>query len=382
MVTHEIEEVVGTGKLLQRLENNSERDAVEHARGGDELVPHRLLLGLGVKLGLDLSQLSDDNIVVLRHSVETRYGGTGSVDFSVAVVVPRTLREHGHATTENEGEEEGQAESDTPLGSTFKALGSQVNAVSQEDTEGDEKLVGTNHGTTDVLGGALSLVHGHNKRATTDTETSNPTTQDHLNPVAVRSRDLNDQADHEDDTPHGDGPFTTKLISDGSTTEGTDECSDRQKTDDQTRADVAESIRAVTLEFTVALKIVGHFLKTGDLTGIITEQKTTHRHEEAHDSGTQCNPRNMSIDAKLIRLFGADGLLAGILLRLGGRGDTLPMVGRRFRTHGDIRNWLSLWVEKKERDEKEKIMGECGTSGDVQQAFPFYKASRPGKIST
>lgn len=246
------------------------------------------------------------------------------------------------------------------MGSTFEALGSQVNAVSQEDAEGDEKLVGTDQGTTDVLGGALSLVHGHNKGATTDTETSNPTTDDHLGPVAVRGRDLDDQADNEDETPHGDRPFTTKLIGNGSTTEGTDECSDRQKTDDQTRADVAESIGAVALEFTIALKVVRHLLEAGDLTGIITEQKTTHRHEEAHDNGTQCNPRDRSIDTKLSRLFRADGLLAGILLRLGSRGDTLPMVDRRLRTHGDIGIWLSLWVEKrlkKKRDEKDNNGG-------------------------
>lgn len=102
--THEVEEVVGTGKLLQGLEDNAEHYAVEHARVGEKLVPHLLLVGLSVELGLDFSQLADDDLVVLRHSVESSHGGTGSVDFPVAVVESRTLREHGHATAEDEGE--------------------------------------------------------------------------------------------------------------------------------------------------------------------------------------------------------------------------------------------------------------------------------------
>lgn len=151
-----VEEVVGTGKLLQRLKNHAQEDTVEHARSSEELVP-LLLLGLGVKLLLDLVQLFDDAVVVLGDTVELGEVATGVVDTAVTVVETRRLGEEEHATTEGKGEEEGQTQSDTPLGGTaLDILGAKVDEVGEEDTEGDEELVATDDGTTDVTGGGFT----------------------------------------------------------------------------------------------------------------------------------------------------------------------------------------------------------------------------------
>lgn len=116
-----------------------------------------LVLRLGVELLLDLVQLFDDAVVVLGDTVELGEVATGVVDAAMTVVETRRLGEEEHATTEDKGEEEGQTQSDTPLsGTTLEVLGAQVDEVGEEDTEGDEELVATDDGTTDVTGGGFT----------------------------------------------------------------------------------------------------------------------------------------------------------------------------------------------------------------------------------
>lgn len=220
-----IEEVVGTSQLLQRLQNHTQGDTVQHARSGDELVPH-LLLGFGVELLLDLLDFLEDDAVVLGDTIELGHGVTSTIDTAVTELETWALREASHATTENESKEEGKTQGNPPLLSAFEMLGSQVNAVGKEDTKSDEQLVATDHGTTDLARSTLTLVHGNEQGATTNAKTSHPTAHDHLNPFTGRGRDLNNQADIEDDTPESDRPFTTKLIGyrsgNQSTNQGTD----------------------------------------------------------------------------------------------------------------------------------------------------------------
>lgn len=159
--TYVVEEVVGTGKLLQRLKNHTQEDTVEHTGSSEELVP-LLVLRLGVELLLDLVQLFDDAVVVLGDTVELGEVATGVVDAAMTVVETRRLGEEEHATTEDKGEEEGQTQSDTPLsGTTLEVLGAQVDEVGEEDTEGDEELVATDDGTTDVTGGGFTWSSQH-----------------------------------------------------------------------------------------------------------------------------------------------------------------------------------------------------------------------------
>merc|ERR1712187_192179 len=180
----------------------------------------------------------------------------------MTVVETRRLGEEEHATTEDKGEEEGQTQSDTPLsGTTLEVLGAQVDEVGEEDTEGDEELVATDDGTTDVTGGGFTLIHGNDQRTTTNAKTGDPATNDHLVPLASRRTDLNDQTDIEDETPESNGPFPTQPVGQGGTAEGTDQGTDGQQTDNQTGADRTESIGAIGLEFTITLEIVAHLLE-------------------------------------------------------------------------------------------------------------------------
>lgn len=177
-------------------------------------------------------------------------------------------------------------------------------------------------------GRKLTLIHGNDKRTTTNAKTSHPSTNDHLVPLASRRTDLNDQTDVEDETPDSNGPFATQPVGQGGTAESTDQGTDGQQTDNQTGADGAEGIGAIGLDFTITLEIVAHLLETGDLTGIITEEQTTDGDESTHDKGAQGQKWNRGVNADIHGL-----LRRGLGLR--SRRDFLAMVGGGFYAHDD-----------------------------------------------
>lgn len=150
-----VEEVVGTGQLLQGLEDHSQDNTEEHARGGQKLVP-LLILGFGLLLLLDLIQFFHDAVVVLGDTIESGQGEAGLVDATTTVVKTRRLGEEEHTTTKGKSKDEGQAQGDTPLAGVVESFGTQIEEVGQEDTEGDEELVATDNGTTDVTGGRFT----------------------------------------------------------------------------------------------------------------------------------------------------------------------------------------------------------------------------------
>lgn len=259
----------------------------------------------------------------------------GTLGFSVAELITWAFGEECHTTAEDQSKEEGDAESDAPLSSAIHGVSTQVDAVRQENTEGHEQLVATDHGTTDMTGGTFTLVHGHEQRAATDTETSDPTANDHLVPVTIGRGNLNNQTDVEDNAPESNGPFSAQHISDGGCNQRTDHGTDGQQADNETGAHGAECVRTFCVQFTIPLQVVAHFLEAGNLTRVISKQQTTHRDKESHHQGAHGYPRDRCIDA-----LGVHGLLNRAVLkgrfntRLLSRGDRLPMVGRRFDTHG------------------------------------------------
>ena len=172
-----------------------------------------------------------------------------------------------------------------------------------------------------------TLIHGYDQGTATNAKTGDPTTNDHLVPFTGGRTDLDDQSDVENDTPESDGPLPAQLVGHGSTTEGTDQGTDRQQTDNETSTNIAKGVGAIGAHFTIAFLVVFHFLETGDLTGIITEKQTTDRDESTHDKGTEGETGDGRVDA------GHHGLLGrGIGLR-GGRLDGLPVMGSRFDSH-------------------------------------------------
>ena len=150
-----VEEVVGTGELLQRLEHHTQDDTEEHARGGQELVPF-LVLALSLLLLTDLIEFLQDTGVVLRDTVELGQVATGLINTTLTEVETRRFGEEQHATTQGQSKDKGQAQGDTPLSGALDMLGTQVEEVGQEDTKGDKQLVATDDGTTDVTGGRFT----------------------------------------------------------------------------------------------------------------------------------------------------------------------------------------------------------------------------------
>lgn len=75
---------------------------------------------------------------------------------------------------------------------------------------------------------AFTLIHGHDERQGTDTETGNQSAHGDLIPFSVRRGDLYCDADAQDDTPEGDGPFAADAVCDGGADKGADEGSNRQ----------------------------------------------------------------------------------------------------------------------------------------------------------
>ena len=228
-----------------------------------------------------------------------------------------------------------------------------------------------------MRGPGPTLIHGNDQGTATNAKTGNPTTNDHLVPFTGGGTDLDDQSDVENDTPESDGPLSAQLVGHGSTTEGTDQGTDREQTDNETGTDIAEGVRAIGTHFTIAFLVVLHFLETGDLTGIITEEQTTDGDESTHDEGAQGEPGDRGVNA------GHHGLLGrGIVLR-GDRLDGLPVMGSRFNSHvgrpstrpiqlNQVGVYKTREGKRKKREESEvkekKGRGRTGEDG------PLYKA--------
>ena len=216
-----------------------------------------------------------------------------------------------------------------------------------------------------MRGPGPTLIHGNDQGTATNAKTGDPTTNDHLVPFTGGRTDLDDQSDVEDDTPERDGPLSAQLVGHGSTTEGTDQGTDREQTDNETGTDIAEGVGAIGTQFTIAFLVVLHLLETGDLTGVITEEQTTDGDESTHDKGAHGEPGDGGVNA------GHHGLLGrGIVLR-GDRLDGLPVMGSGLDSHVDQEpnqvNQVSVYTTRgkgkdegreSEVEEKEEQAGE------------------------
>lgn len=136
--THIVEEVVGTGQLLQSLKHNAKDDAVRHARRLEHLNPtadstSRPLFG--IQLFLDLGNLMHDHPVVLWNAIQLRHCASSAVHTAMPVVITRTLREEEDSDSKDEAPQECDTEGDSPRGSVFHTLCAVVDAVCDEDAQ-------------------------------------------------------------------------------------------------------------------------------------------------------------------------------------------------------------------------------------------------------
>lgn len=136
--THVVEEVVGTGQLLQSLKHNAKYDAVRHAWRLEHLKPPADPAScplLGIQLFLDLGNLMHNDPMILGYTIQFRHGASGAVHTAIAVVESRTLREEEDAETKDKTPQECDPEWDSPRGGVVYALCAEVDAVCDEDAQ-------------------------------------------------------------------------------------------------------------------------------------------------------------------------------------------------------------------------------------------------------
>lgn len=221
-----VEDEVGTGQLLQRLQSDTEQDTVQHAGTGEDFLPGSIAVGeLLLKLLLHIGHLLGNDTVVVGDTVELAHDITGLFGTTVAVGVTRGLGQEEGADTKDQGPGEANAHGDAPRGGVPEGLGAEVDNVRDEDTEGNEELERTDHSTTDLARGRLRLVHGDDAGKRTDTQTSNPTTESNLVPF-VGGGNLHNDTDDVEEGPEGDGELAANAVRNGGSHQGTNHSSD------------------------------------------------------------------------------------------------------------------------------------------------------------
>lgn len=244
-----VEEVVGTGQLLKRLQYDPQTDAIHHPRALEHLDPaEQASLGSAFcfELLLDLGELVLDHAVVRRDAVEFRHGMLCLVDAPMAVVISRAFRKEDDPNAQDKAPEERDPERDAPgsrVSYTFRAV---VDAVGNKDAECDEQLIRTwetesqirearrrrtrhlpDHGASNLPRRTLTLVHGNQQGARSDSETSDKPPHHHLVPLGRGRGYLDDEPDVENDTPKGDRPFAADTISQRACNQRTKQCTNR-----------------------------------------------------------------------------------------------------------------------------------------------------------
>lgn len=270
-----VEEEVGTGELLQGLQGHADEDTTEHSRGGEDLEPLGLTTGnLSLVLLTNLSQLVLDLWVVgLDAGDESQ--GLGGLGLSTTAVLPAGGLTHGqHAGAHDSRGDETDAHGDAPRALGLNSLSTVVDTVCDEDTEGDEQLVGGDESTTGLAGRRLGLVHWRQDGERTDAETVNKTANDDLVPL-VRGSNADDVADDVDDAPEGDGELAAKVVGDGGGDQSANQATSAEHGDHQTLSNITETQDAVLLGVTEVFPEVCHLCVTGDGTTFPSEDETT-----------------------------------------------------------------------------------------------------------
>lgn len=229
-----VEDEVGTGQLLQRLQSDSKHSTVEHARTSENLVPGSIAsVLLLVQLLLHIGHLLSNNAVVGRDTVELRHDVASLLNTTVTVGITRGLGQEESTDTQDQGPGETDTHGDTPRSTGVDVHSTVVDDVGDEDTEGDEQLEGTDHGTTDLTGSRLGLVHGDDAGQSTNAKSHDPTAESNLIPF-VLGGDLDDDTDDVDDGPEGDGELAANSVGNGGSHQGANHSTDGELSNGQT----------------------------------------------------------------------------------------------------------------------------------------------------
>lgn len=149
-----VEDEVGTSKLLQRLQGNSENSAIKHTGTGEDFKDTGLSGSpFFIKLVFHVGNFFGNKTVVFGNTVQLDHGSLGFFNAAHAVGITRRLGQEQNTNTEDQRPGETDTHGDAPCGGGVHALRAKINAGCNEDTKGDEQLEGT---TTKVSGATLN----------------------------------------------------------------------------------------------------------------------------------------------------------------------------------------------------------------------------------
>lgn len=219
---------------------------------------------------------------------------------STTAVLPAGRLTHGqHTGAHDSGGDETDAHGDPPRALRLDGLGTVVDAVGDEDTEGDEQLVGGDESTTCLAGSGLGLVHWREDGERANAKTVNETANDDLVPL-IRSSNAHDVADDVDDAPEGDGELAADVVRDGGRDQSANQATSAEHCYHQTLTNITETQDAVLLSVAKVFPEVGHLRVTGDGTTFPSEDETTERDEQAHGYDLEVEDLDWRIVASVV----------------------------------------------------------------------------------
>jgi hypothetical protein len=176
-------------------------------------------------------------------------------------------------------------------------LGGVVDNGSQQETDGNSELVGSDNGSTDPLGCSLGLVHGDQGRDQTNSVSSEETASNEQG-LRCRSR-LEDDTKVEDETSRDhETDATTEEVTDGGSSESTEESTGGENGDDERVLGGCDLAVGGCGEG--ALPVV-HGEDTGDCASVVSVEDTTKGDEETNDDGRPVNGGSVMATASRVR---------------------------------------------------------------------------------
>ena len=266
-----VEDEVDTGKLLERLKQATSQQAL--AEVATEAVEVRGLAERHFVLvvGSDLSELLDEGGVL---DIKAAEGGErlGSLFRATLLDEPAgSLGKPDAADKENNSPSKLDGNGDAVRARIGSVLGGVVDNGSEKQTDGNGKLVATNNGTTNPLGGSLGLVERNDGTDHTDSVTGKETTSNEQGNISGNG--LKNDTDAEDDGADDETQATTEEISSWRRGQGTEEGTSGKDGDDQRGllgGDIGLTILLVDEASAEDLSPVFHAQDTTNGTSVIT----------------------------------------------------------------------------------------------------------------
>ena len=280
-----VEEVVISRQLLQGLDHHT------HNKSLDNLDLWRENLGprsvtckpLGLDGCLQNLQLSGNGWVLDWNLVRNGNGSLGLLESTNLGQVTWRLWHEKHTTDHEQGPCETQTQWDSPLDRVGVRLGTVVGTVTQEDTSSNHKLETGNQSTSEVLWRDLGDKHRRQHSDTTDTQTSNNSTDEVLEPL-VDGGNLDDNTDSVDSNDNDQTNSSTPHITRLRQRDTTDTATDVEDRNHKTHSDSRQiTLTRVVVNLTETSDVIRLVHETGNGTRIPTEHETTEGNHDTHD---------------------------------------------------------------------------------------------------